>query len=254
MVYPWYEVEHAGSHPSRGYAMIFDLRTDDLHPGKVPEYAAAVRDLALPAVQRHGIRLAGWYYTEIGTLNRVVHIWAFRDGEHLATARAQLRQDLSWTGRFIPRVLPLIAAQQSQLCEAADFSPAPPPASDPGAAGEPGASGTPARDALHDLRTYDLHPGKLGEYRAAVRELAWPIRERHGVRLAGWYSFETGTLDRVVHIWAYRDWAQLTEAKARFRADPDWTQRYLPRALPLIAAQHSQIVYASDFSPRPAPA
>ncbi len=104
---------------------------------------------------------------------------------------------------------------------------------------------------IFDMRTYDLVPGGLAAYMAAVRDVALPVRERYGIRLAGWYFTEIGTLNRVVHIWAFRDWAHLTEAKARFRQDPDWTERYLPRVLPLIVAQQSQIVQAADFSPRP---
>jgi len=104
---------------------------------------------------------------------------------------------------------------------------------------------------IFDLRTYDLVPGGLEAYRAAVQEVALPVRERYGIRLAGWYATEIGTLNRVVHIWAYRDWQHLTESKAQFRADPDWTARYLPRVLPLIVQQHSQIMQAAEFSPRP---
>jgi hypothetical protein len=104
---------------------------------------------------------------------------------------------------------------------------------------------------LFDMRTYDLKPGSLDAYMAAVREIALPVRERYGIRLAGWYHSEIGTLNRVVHIWAFRDWKHLEQAKAQFRADPDWTGRYLPRVLPLIAGQHSQIMHAADFSPQP---
>jgi len=105
---------------------------------------------------------------------------------------------------------------------------------------------------IFDMRTYDLVPGGLDAYMAAVRDIALPVRERYGIRLAGWYFTEIGTMNRVVHIWAFRDWAHLTQSKAQFRQDPDWIERYLPRVQSLIVAQHSQIVQAADFSPQPA--
>jgi len=108
------------------------------------------------------------------------------------------------------------------------------------------------RPMIFDMRTYDLVPGGIPAYMAAVREVALPVRERYGIRLAGWYHTEIGTLNRVVHIWAYRDWDHFSTSKAQFRSDPDWTAKYLPRVLPLIVHQHSQIMLASDFSPRPA--
>jgi hypothetical protein len=104
---------------------------------------------------------------------------------------------------------------------------------------------------IFDLRIYDLRPGTLQEYMAAVRDVGLPVRRKHGVNLVSWYYTEIGTLDRVFHTWAYRDWNHLQEAKAHFRQDPDWRERYLPRVFPLILRQRNQIVLAADFSPSP---
>ena len=54
--------------------MIYNMRVYDLKPGAVPEYMSAVREIALKIREDHGIKLAGWYYTDIGPQNRVVHI------------------------------------------------------------------------------------------------------------------------------------------------------------------------------------
>lgn len=104
---------------------------------------------------------------------------------------------------------------------------------------------------IYDFRTYDLEPGSVQAYMDAVREVALPVRRRYGVKLAGWYHTEVGTLNRVVHIWAFRDWEHLAEAKRRFRQDPEWVNDYLPRVVPLIRRQHAQVMLAADFSPEP---
>jgi len=103
---------------------------------------------------------------------------------------------------------------------------------------------------IYDLRIYDLKPGALAEYMAAVREVGLPVRERHGVKLVSWYYTEIGVQNRVFHTWAYRDFQHLAEAKAQFRQDPDWQDRYVPRVLPLIVRQTNQIVLAADFAPQ----
>ena len=54
--------------------MIYDMRTYDLQLGAVPKFMDAVREVGLKVRQDHGVKLAGWYYTEIGPLNQVVHI------------------------------------------------------------------------------------------------------------------------------------------------------------------------------------
>ena len=105
---------------------------------------------------------------------------------------------------------------------------------------------------IHDLRIYDLVPGGLEEYMAAVREVGLPVRQKYGVVLVGWYYTEVGTLNRVYHTWGFRDWEHLAQAKAQFRQDPDWREKYLPRVSGLIVRQSNQIVLAAEFSP-PAP-
>lgn len=105
---------------------------------------------------------------------------------------------------------------------------------------------------IYDMRIYDLVPGGLEDYMAAVREVGLPVRQRYGIKLAGWYHTEVGPLNQVVHIWAFRDWAHLVEGKRQFRADPDWTGTYLPRVRHLIVRQRNQIVSAADFAPQPA--
>ena len=69
---------------------------------------AAVREVALGIRAKYGVKLAGWYYSDVGELNKVVHIWAFRDHDHMKEAKAQVAADPDWTGKYIPRVGGLI--------------------------------------------------------------------------------------------------------------------------------------------------
>lgn len=105
---------------------------------------------------------------------------------------------------------------------------------------------------IYDLRIYDLKPGSVPQYMAAVREWALPIRSDYGVKLVGWYYTEVGPLNQVVHIWGFRDWQHMQETKEQFRQDPRWRKEYLPRVEGLIVSQRNQIMRAADFSPEPA--
>ena len=97
------------------------------------------------------------------------------------------------------------------------------------------------------MRTYDIAMGKTPEYMAAVREVALPVRESYGVKLAGWYYTDIGALNRVVHIWAYRDFAHFEEAREAFRTDERWLNDYVPRVKGIVLRQENQIMRASDF-------
>ena len=97
------------------------------------------------------------------------------------------------------------------------------------------------------MRTYDIAMGKTPEYMAAVREIALPVRETYGIKLAGWYYTDIGALNKVVHIWAYRDYAHFEEAREAFRTDERWVNDYVPRVKGMILRQENQIMLASDF-------
>ena len=101
--------------------MIYDMRTYDIAMGKTPEYMAAVREIALPVRESYGIKLAGWYYTDIGALNKVVHIWAYRDFAHFEEAREAFRTDERWVNDYVPRVKGIILRQENQIMQASDF-------------------------------------------------------------------------------------------------------------------------------------
>ena len=75
---------------------------------------------------------------------------------------------------------------------------------------------------IYDYRMYTLKPGATADYRAGVKEIGLPIRQRHGVTLAGWYWSEVGALNQVVHIWGYDDVKHMEEAKHAFHRRDSW--------------------------------
>ena len=101
------------------------MRVYDLQPGSVPQYMAAAGEVGLKIRQEHGVKLAGWYYTDVGPLNRVVHIWAYNDYTHFQEARAAVTGDPRWSNDYVPRVRGLIVRQQDMIMQGADFFPGP---------------------------------------------------------------------------------------------------------------------------------
>ncbi len=105
--------------------MIYDYRVYTFKPGKVPEYMAAVEDLSIGIRAKYGIKLAGWYYSDVGDLNKVIHIWGYRDVAHFEEAKAQVAKDPDWTGKYLPRVAGLLVSQKTYLMLSPDFAPQP---------------------------------------------------------------------------------------------------------------------------------
>ena len=57
--------------------MIVDVRTYTLIPRKMAKYLELFEKHALPVMQRHGLELMGYYMSQIGPLNQVVHLWRY---------------------------------------------------------------------------------------------------------------------------------------------------------------------------------
>ena len=105
---------------------------------------------------------------------------------------------------------------------------------------------------IYDMRIYDLKPGAAATYEAAVRDVALQIRKDHGVKLAGWYSTDVGPLNRIVHIWAYQDYAHFETARQAVRSDPRWTNDYMPLVKGLVVRQQDMIMKGAEFFVGPA--
>ena len=105
--------------------MVFDFRTYTFKPGGIPAYMAAAGEVALPIRKRYGIKLAGWFYSDVGDLNQVTHIWAYNDLKHLKEGKDAVVADPEWSGTYIPRVSGLLVAQNTYLMNTSEFAPVP---------------------------------------------------------------------------------------------------------------------------------
>lgn len=102
--------------------MIVELRTYVLHPGKLPEFMRLMGSEGIAIEQPVLGRLLGYYTTEIGSINKVIHLWAYDSFEERLRRRAVLNGMPEWTA-FIPKVLPMIRDMQNELLNPASFSP-----------------------------------------------------------------------------------------------------------------------------------
>ena len=101
--------------------MIYELRTYQLKVGSVPEYFKIAETELLPALAEHGIEPAGFFYTDIGTLNEVNHLWAFEDlndrHERWAKWVADPRRP-----EIMSRLREIIITQSNKILRPAPFS------------------------------------------------------------------------------------------------------------------------------------
>ncbi|HEX6513926.1 MAG TPA: NIPSNAP family protein [Chloroflexota bacterium] len=198
------------------------MRTYDLLPGQAPEYAKHFAE-ALP--HRTKISpLGAFFQTEIGPLNRVIHMWPY---ESLAD-RDRIRAEANATGHWPPHGEDLLVTQESKMLTPAPFSP-------------------PLREAklgeIYEIRTYTIKPGEMQN---VVKAWEVGIEERVKFSPLAFAGFTTiGGLNQWVHIWPYADMNE----RARIRAEANKSGKWPPPTRPYLLKQENCIAVPASFSP-----
>lgn len=102
--------------------MIVDQRTYATRPGRLQEFVETFAAQGLPLYTRYCGTLIGYFTSESGTLNSVVHLWGYADAADRDLRRAALARDPGWQ-TFLDVALPLLVSQESRLLRPTTFSP-----------------------------------------------------------------------------------------------------------------------------------
>lgn len=102
--------------------MIVEMRTYTLKPGTVAEYLKLYEEKALHVHREILGNLIGYFTTEIGDINQVVHLWGYASFEDRQQRRAKLAANEEWRS-FLRLALPYFEKQENKLLNCASFSP-----------------------------------------------------------------------------------------------------------------------------------
>jgi hypothetical protein len=100
--------------------MYVEERMYTLQVGKAEEYFRNYEEFGLKVQLRHLPNLVGYYVTEVGDLNIVVHQWAYDDLNQRERCRTALFADPEWKA-YLPKNRPIIVAQQTRVMKCAPF-------------------------------------------------------------------------------------------------------------------------------------
>jgi len=102
--------------------MIVEMRSYLLRPGTLPEFMSLMSSEGIGIERPILGDLLGFYSTEIGAINKVIHLWRYATFEDRQRRRAQLAASPDWAN-FVPKVLPLIQEMHNELLNPASFLP-----------------------------------------------------------------------------------------------------------------------------------
>jgi hypothetical protein len=168
--------------------------------------------------------LVGYFHTEVGPLNRVLHIWEYEDLNERADVRSKVIADGIWP----PPNKGIVENQQVDIFMPAPFMPS--------------FDRERVIGPLFELRLYRYPVGAIPK----VYE-AWAPKIEARMKLAqpvGIWSSDIGGVNQLAHMWAYESFEHRMEARKQF-GSIGWP----PDSGVSPITMQNMIMFAADFSP-----
>jgi hypothetical protein len=210
--------------------MIYELRTYTVKPGALGDMIKAASTVSRDVRGDNYGKLEGYWSTEIGPLNQVMHMWSYNSFEERTKLRTELAKNPRWTGEYTPLIFPLLLRQDVRLLNAIK-----PPVA-------PATSGN-----VYEFRNYRARTG--GAVRQWIEHFTGvlPEREKYS-KIVGLWQTEASQPNEVCHIWAYPSLNARAEARGAALKDPAW-QAFLAKGMPLLDEMNSTIMLPAPHSP-----
>jgi len=209
--------------------MIYELRTYTLRQGALADVVKAASTVSRDIRGDNYGKLEGYWQTEIGPLNQVMHLWSYQDPNQRARLRAELGKNPRWGAEYIPLIRPHLVRQETRLLNGVRAPTAP--------------ERTPN---IYEFRNYRARPGAAQQWLQLFTE-ALEVRETYS-KIVGLWATEAPQVNEVCHIWAYPDLNARAAVRAAVAKDPGW-QEFLKGSTGLLEEMHSTVMLPAPHSP-----
>lgn len=164
--------------------MIYEFRTYTIRPGTLPTFLSLF-GAALPRRETFS-PLAAFWYTEIGPLNEVIHVWPYENANERVRLRAEAVKDGSWP----PKTGELIVSMKAEIFDVMPF-------------GEPLIT---SNDGPYfEMTTYTLKPFTLSKMIER-----WALNNFQSNKPLGVFASDVGELNKWMYIRPYKDLSERT--------------------------------------------
>jgi hypothetical protein len=209
--------------------MIYELRTYTVKQGTLQDVVKASSTVSRDIRKDDYGKLEGYWSTDIGPLNQVMHLWSYSDLNERARLRAELAKNPRWNSEYIPLIRPHLMRQDIRLLNS--VVPLAAPARTPN---------------VYEFRNYRAKPGLVRQWADMMKKVL-PAREKYS-KIVGLWITEAPQVNEACHIWAYSDLNQRAQVRAEAVKDPDFGA-FIKEAAPLLDEMHSTIMVPAPHSP-----
>ena len=214
--------------------MIVDVRRYTLKPGQLGSYLARYGSEGYAAQSRHLGQAVGWFVSDVGPQNHVVHLWEFDDVADMEARRTAMATDIAWI-EVRKKFKGAFASQQTEIMKIVPGLPFLRAAVKPG---------------LADIRIYTLHHGAMVDFLRVLRTGSALVQARHWTDNIAYLVSHTGQQNRIMHIWGHADHAERLARRQALLADPDW-QDCMQSFLPMMVDMQTFTAVPAPFWTRP---
>ncbi|XP_015705084.1 protein NipSnap homolog 3A-like [Coturnix japonica] len=188
--------------PRQDNGIFYEIRTYDVKPSKMKEFVELVHKF-LHLRTAHS-ELVGYWTTELGAMNKAVHVWKYDNFAHRTAVRHALANDKEWQGQFISSALPLIEKQHNEVAYLVPWC----------QLGKP-----PKEGGVYEWVTFQMKPGGPALWGEAFQAAINAHINTGYTKLIGVFHTEYGLLNTVHVIW----WNESPDHRAagRHRAHED---------------------------------
>jgi NIPSNAP protein len=182
--------------------MIYEIRTYNVKPGQVGQYEKRWSE-SYETRQKYS-PLYGWFHTEIGPLNQMIHIWAYNDLQERADTREKATKDPS--GKWPPQTSDLLVSQENDILIPIKTM--------------KHVEGPQQWGGIYELRMYTYPAGEVAK---VAETFAAALEARNKVYpVAGIWTSDLGNLNRLYQLFPYKNWKHRDEVRTELREKGLW--------------------------------
>lgn len=105
---------------------------------------------------------------------------------------------------------------------------------------------------IHELRVYEVMPGKLPALNDRFENITCGMFEKHGIHVVGFWTQVVGTSNELVYLLEFDNLGHREKAWGAFQNDPEWLEARASterEAGPLVSRIRNMILQPTSYSP-----
>ena len=205
-----------------------DLRIYTTRQRGMAEFLRLQNEEMLPIQLRHIEKPLGYYTTEIGPQDEVIHLWGFDSLADMEARRDARNRDPDWAA-YLEKTEGLFVEQETYMVKRVKLP------------GLDHLAASVADKNLVDFRAMTIKRRGLPEFLNLFESMAAPVLLRHIGPPIGFYATDIGPLNRLYQLWGYDSLADMEARQASRDADPAWAD-YLDASAHLVIRQQTRAI------------